>query len=1038
MEEAAPGRSATGAPPPCGFAPLTPSGSAGPALVVLGPPGSDPRAVYAALRTLGVHVRSGGPWAGARWHAGTTARSASRDRLEALLARLGGSWDVPPPGEPRALRGGGDVREGSRSPLAGEREAAVVAASTPGRRQVADTPEPVTEVVAAMVADAVGSPVPVALGDPRLSLLGASFWDAGRPPTVLVADHPLEVAGALARDHGLSLPLGLSLWEEYLRQSLAALLDVPLLVVSEGHPEGDALVADLRSLLGNAGVEPARGEGTTALDLAGAFLPDLAASDSRATGVDPIAAGARPEGPGDLASEQAGVPWWHPPVGGGPRGPEAWLGGWVDRLCEPSQEALRSLLQHSAGLQLPWGCPPLPPGSPWVQGLLADRRAAPRPTQRFVGSDQALAGPVALLEALALALAGPDGGGDEPGSGEPGRTVQGFLGPLRVPAGARSETPGGLGRLQPPTGAIPDAATDTVAYQGWWARRYPASGPDGTVRLGPDAPTIDVVVPVYHPDPDFLRRCVESVCAQTYPAWTLSLCDDTPGDPAVRALGRAFRHEARIRWIESPTNQGISAATNAAAALGSGEWIAFLDHDDELAPHALERVARAVSADPQLDVAYSDEDKLDPRGGVCQPALKPDYSPDYLLSTAYFCHLTVVRRTIFDRLGGLRSAFDGSQDYDLSLRATEIARRVGHIPDVLYHWRIHASSAADAPDAKPWAHQASERALADALERRGERARVEQSPYAGIYHVRREPPEGVSARVILRSGDDPRRLRRAVGILLADAGATRATLTIVQDVEIGLETERLLTALVDDGAELLRSDERLGWPGAAALATRTARGAGRSGEVLVFCDAGTVAASPGWLDALVEHAARPEIAAAGCRLLDTSGRVRHAGLVVGLEGLVGAAFAGLAGVAPGYATSAHLTLNRSAVSPRALATRLGLASDLGFDAGLGDTLAAADYCLRAAARGRRTVFTPLAELVLDEPAPEGSGGDWAVGAEGARRFAERWARLLEEGDPYWNSNLSRVDPVGRLPRPHEASWKDLVNAELGRSPLVSS
>jgi len=558
------------------------------------------------------------------------------------------------------------------------------------------------------------------------------------------------------------------------------------------------------------------------------------------------------------------------------------------------------------------------------------------------------------------------------------------------------------------------------------------------VTLGPGSPTIDVVVPVYRPSEDFLRRCIDSVRRQTYRDWTLSLCDDTPGDPAFHALRRALRADARIRWTESPTNQGISAATNAAAALGTGGWVAFLDHDDELVPDALEQVARVVLGDPEIDVVYSDEDKLDPAGLACIPTLKPAFSPDYLLSTSYFCHLTVVRRSLFERLGGLRSAFDGSQDYDLSLRATELARGVAHIPEVLYHWRIHPSSAADSADAKPWAYRASESALADALARRGERARAERGPYAGVYHVRRELPAGTSARLVLCGGGDPRILRRALTALLANAGSTPTAPTIVQEDELaGLETERLLASLAAEGAVVVRSGAPLRWAEAANLAVAELAKSGRVGEVLVFCDPSVVAASPGWLDALAEHATRPEIGAVGPRLLDTEGRLRHAGMVVGLAGLVGPAFTGLDGRAPGYLTGAQLTRNHSAVSHRALATRLDVAAELGFEDGFGDTLAAADFCLRAAARGRRTVFTPLAELVLDDPVPEGSSAVPAGDPIGARRFAERWATLLEEGDPFWNRNLSRMDPLASLPDLDEETWKDRANEELSPCRLLS-
>ncbi|MGH9069412.1 MAG: glycosyltransferase family 2 protein, partial [Acidimicrobiales bacterium] len=324
--------------------------------------------------------------------------------------------------------------------------------------------------------------------------------------------------------------------------------------------------------------------------------------------------------------------------------------------------------------------------------------------------------------------------------------------------------------------AGPDASQDHERYRAWlaarsgrrewargWRRRrlYSPNGPADGSHGHP--PIFTVAVPVYRPELWFLRRCVESVRAQSWPHWELCLCDDGSGDPALAGyLRHLARRDRRIRVASLAANAGISTATDRAVALGSGGFVALLDHDDELVPHAFATMAGAVVASAGADVLYSDEDKLDQDGRPFGPRFKPDWSPDYLLTTPYLGHLLVVRRSLWDGIGGLRPEMDGSQDYDLMLRATEAARSVVHVPEVLYHWRIVTGSAAGDHTAKPWAYAATGRALGAALDRRGEDATLEPGPMPGMWHVRRRLPADTSVSVVVAARSGARDLRRCV------------------------------------------------------------------------------------------------------------------------------------------------------------------------------------------------------------------------------------------------------------------------------------
>src|SRR5918994_4033830 len=224
-------------------------------------------------------------------------------------------------------------------------------------------------------------------------------------------------------------------------------------------------------------------------------------------------------------------------------------------------------------------------------------------------------------------------------------------------------------------------------------------------------PRFSIVTPVYDPPADVLRAMLRSVANQSFDDWELCLVDDCSTQPHVRQiLEEAAAGDNRVRVRYRATNGGIVAASNDALAIASGEFVALLDHDDELHTDALRLVDEAITGEPQTDYVYTDEDKIDDAGRRAHAFLKPDWSPERLRTQMYTCHLSVLRRSLVDAVGGFRAEFNGSQDWDLVLRVTERARGVVHIAKVLYHWRMLSTSAAGAGvDAKPWAYEAGAR-----------------------------------------------------------------------------------------------------------------------------------------------------------------------------------------------------------------------------------------------------------------------------------------------------------------------------------------
>jgi len=553
-----------------------------------------------------------------------------------------------------------------------------------------------------------------------------------------------------------------------------------------------------------------------------------------------------------------------------------------------------------------------------------------------------------------------------------------------------------------------DATTELHTYLRWIREREQPAGPPGsaidTDRRLADGPVVSVVVPVYHPDPALLRSAVASVRRQTYPRWELCLCDDGTDDPAVTALlDQLAKQDPRVRVTALARNGGISAATNQALAVASGQWVAFMDQDDELAPDALAAVATAVIEDPTVDLVYTDDDKIDREGRRFGPQFKPDWDPDLLLAMCYFSHLVAMRRSLVDEVGGLRSSFDGSQDWDLALRVSERARTIRHVPRVLYHWRAVPGSAAASSDAKPWAYEAARRVLADTLRRRGEPGTVDHHPrFRGLFHVRRERRGDPLVSVVVPFRDGADLLQRCVDSVVADPGHDRIELVLVDNGSTEPEMAALLDRLAgDDRVRVLHDPRPFNW-----AALNNAAIAQSRGDLVLTLNNDVTAASSGWLREMVVHAERPEIGAVGARLLYPDGRVQHVGTVVGLGGVVAHPMRGLPGDHPGYMGFATVARSWSAVTGACLLARRQVVEEVGgFDEALAVAFNDVDFCLRVGARGYRIVCTPLAELVHAESSTRGFTGY----SRDIVPFVTRWEALLRGEDPMFSPNLSRFD-----------------------------
>jgi glycosyltransferase involved in cell wall biosynthesis len=565
-------------------------------------------------------------------------------------------------------------------------------------------------------------------------------------------------------------------------------------------------------------------------------------------------------------------------------------------------------------------------------------------------------------------------------------------------------------------------AVDLTAYEKW-IEVYDRITPERLQAQAAESatfatrPLISVLVPVYNTPERWLVKAVESVQHQSYPNWELCLADDASPQAHVRPLlEKLAREDPRIKVTFREKNGHISACSNSALALATGEFVALLDHDDELTPHALFEVANLLNAKPATDYIYSDEDKIDEDGRRHEPYFKPDYLPDLFLAQNYTSHLSVYRTALVREVGGFRQGYEGSQDWDLALRVVDRSSpdRIRHIPKVLYHWRAIPGSTALLISEKNYPLEAARRALTDHFARRGQPVTLEHVPgdHWRVRYPLPDPAPTVSLIIPTRNG--LKFLQRGVDSILEKTAYPSFEVIVMDNGSDDPATLAYLKKLSDGSHPLLR-------PGHAARVIRhdapfnysviNNRGVSEArGEIVGLLNNDLEVINPGWLEEMVAQAVRPGIGCVGAMLYYPNDTIQHAGVVVGLGGVAGHAFRDFPRATHGKFNRARLVQNYSAVTAACLLVRKSTYQQVG---GLDEKdLAVAfndiDFCLKVQAAGFRNLWTPFAELYHHESATRGADDNPEKAARFQREvetMLRRWGPVLTS-DPAYNPNLT--------------------------------
>ncbi len=521
-------------------------------------------------------------------------------------------------------------------------------------------------------------------------------------------------------------------------------------------------------------------------------------------------------------------------------------------------------------------------------------------------------------------------------------------------------------------------------------------------------PLISIVIPLYNTPLKYLKAVVDSIERQTYRRWELCLADGSTDPQVGEYIRKNYGKDVRIRYRRLEENQGISGNTNAAVDMVRGDFIMLCDHDDVVAPDACFEMVKALNESDQVDIVYTDEDKLSMDGArLYDPHFKSDFNLDLLRSNNYICHIFLVRKSVVEKAGRFRSEYDGAQDYDFILRCCEQAREIRHVAKSLYHWRAHPDSTAGNPSSKMYAYKAGQEAVRAHYQRLGIEAEVSMTEHFGRYRTTFPVKGNPKVSILIPNMDHKADLKRALDSIYEKSTYDNFEILILENNSVQAETFAYYQQLEQEHKDLkiVRWEKEFNY---AAINNFGARHA--QGEYLLFLNNDIQIITPEWMEEMLGYCQREDVGVCGAKLLYPNNRIQHAGVVIGLGGPAGHVLCGAKNNVLTYAGRSNSTQDLSAVTAACMMTPRDVFEKAG---GFGEEFRVAyndvDYCLKVRDMGLLVVYNAFVEAYHYESASRGAE-DTPEKKKRLKKesglFCAKWPDILKDGDPYYNVNLT--------------------------------
>ncbi|MBQ0058783.1 MAG: glycosyltransferase family 2 protein [Lachnospiraceae bacterium] len=560
--------------------------------------------------------------------------------------------------------------------------------------------------------------------------------------------------------------------------------------------------------------------------------------------------------------------------------------------------------------------------------------------------------------------------------------------------------------------AHPVYAYDSAGYDDWIRDRLVTEEELAAQRaeVFPYSPKISICIPLYNTKPQFLKELMDGLLGQSYSNIEICLADGSPEDDVEREVREKYLQDPRVVYKRLEKNEGISGNTNASFEMASGDFIMLSDHDDVVEKDACYEIVKMLNSDENMDVVYTDEDKIMLTEGVYySPNFKPDFDIDLLRSNNYITHIFVVRKSIVDEVGGEDSSYDGAQDYDFILRCCEKARSIGHVPKFLYHWRAHESSTAGNPESKMYAYENGRRAIESHYKRCGIDAEVELAEDIGSYRTTYRIQGNPLVSIIIPNKDLKDTLKRAVDSILEKSTYTNYEIVIAENNSTEQETFDYYKEVqaAHENVRVVTWQDAFNYSAINNFAAREAKG-----DYYIFLNNDTEVITDRWIEEMLGYCQREDVGICGARLYYPDDRLQHCGIVVGIGGIAGHICHLEKRGNGGYFGRVVKTQDISAVTAACLMISKKVFDEVnGFDEELAVAYNDVDLCLKVREKGYLVVYNAWCLLYHYESLSRGSDDAAIDEKKHARQMAEaailksHFPEIFEKGDPYFNPNL---------------------------------